>query len=102
MRKRTLLMLAIIILTLFDYLATALGLLRGTGIELNPLARWVFDWSIMGGMSILALASILGITIVWVNIKDNFVYRAAIFLCGFKTAIAVYHILGILATGGIQ
>lgn len=101
MRKRTALMAAIVIMTIFDYLATWLGLISGTGCELNPLASWLFGWSLVGGMAVLGLVSIAGISIVWFNVRQRFVYHAAIFLCGFKAAVMVYHILGLIATGGI-
>ena len=101
MKKRTTVMVLIVMMTVFDYFATWLALISGAGVEVNPVAAWLFGWSLVGGMAVLGLVSIAGISIVWFNVRQRFVYHAAIFLCGFKAAVMVYHILGLIATGGI-
>lgn len=98
MRKRTALMMAIIIMTIFDYFATWHGIISGIGFEVNPLARLLFDWSLLGGMAVMAFISIGGIAVIWSNIRQRFVYHAAIFVCGYKAAITVVHVLGLIAT----
>ena len=103
MEKRTLIMVVIAIMTVFDYLATWHGIISGIGFEVNPLARLLFDWSLLGGMAVMAFISIGGIAVIWSNIRQRFVYHAAIFVCGYKAAITIVHILGLVATyGGAQ
>lgn len=90
--------IAIILMTIFDYIATIYGYTGGQASEANLLASWMFGWSFWGGMAIMALISATSIILLakYIN-KSRWLYEASMFVLGLKTAITYFHLYWIIS-----
>lgn len=90
--------IAIIIMTIFDYIATIYGVLGGYASEANPLASLLFGWSFIGGLVIMGIISATGIAFLakYIN-KSRWLFSASMFVVGLKTAITYFHLYWILS-----
>lgn len=103
MKRGTKIMIAITILTVFDFVATFIGLNHGFVVEINPLANMLFQQSLAHGMIIIGLITAASLLILWEFIdKYKWTHYAGMFVIGFKSAIAYFHIYWIVSVlGGV-
>jgi len=98
MTRQTKIILWIIALTAYDYFCTFIGVTCNFVTEINPLASALFNWSWVGGWAVIIASQTLFIGLIAANIhKYAWLYRACIFLSGFKSAVAIMHLYWIIA-----
>lgn len=98
MKRGTKIMIAITILTVFDFVATFIGLNHGFVVEINPLACILFEYSLAHGMIIIGIITGIFLLILWEFIdKYRWTHYAGMFVIGFKSVIAYFHIYWIIS-----
>jgi hypothetical protein len=84
---------ALAILSLIDIVCTGIGVHLGVVIEANPIAAYLFEWSIVGTCVIFALTNTLLLYILAIGRKRfGWVNRAVYYVAGVKSVIVYLHL----------